>query len=100
MRERFEWALAAALLALLRAVPLKTSYRIAYAAARVLDLTLPKLRKVAASNLAMACPELTFAARTQITEGVFRTVGRLLVAIARFPGLNQSNISGWISYQG
>ena len=100
MRQRFEWAIAAALLGLLRAVPLKTSYRIAYAAARLLDLALPKLRKVAALNLAMTFPALPVATKEQITTGVFRTVGRLLVAMARFPLLNKNNIAEWISYQG
>jgi KDO2-lipid IV(A) lauroyltransferase len=100
MRERVECAIAAALLGLLRALPLKLSYRLGYGVARLLDLLLPKLRKVAARNLAMALPELSLAETSRIIDGVFRTVGRMLVALARFPLLNKTNIGDWISYQG
>jgi len=100
MRERVEYAIAAALLGLLRAVPLRVAYRIGYAGARFLDFLLPKLRKVAARNLAVVCPELSLAETRRITDGVFRTVGRLLVALARFPLINRNNVGDWISYQG
>jgi KDO2-lipid IV(A) lauroyltransferase len=100
MRERVEYAIAAALVALLRAVPLSASYRIGYAAARLFDLLVPKLRRVAARNLSMAFPTLSAAERNHLTDGVFRTVGRMLVALARFPSIDKTNVSHWISYQG
>jgi KDO2-lipid IV(A) lauroyltransferase len=100
MRKRLEYAVAAALLGLLRAVPLKLSYQLGYAAAALLDLLVPKLRKVAAHNLAMAFPELPAAERRLIAAGVFRGVGRVLVALARFPSIHKSNVADWISYQG
>jgi KDO2-lipid IV(A) lauroyltransferase len=100
MRERVEYAIAAALLGLLRAVPLSTSYRIGDVVARLLDLLVPKLRQVAARNLSMAFPELPLAEHRRITDGVFRTVGRMLVALARFPSINKSNVSDWIYYEG
>ena len=100
MRERVEYAVAAALLGLLRMVPLKTAYRMGYCAAGLLDFLLPKLRKVAARNLSMTLPELSNAEARRITDGVFRTVGRMLVALARFPSIDKSNVGEWISYEG
>jgi KDO2-lipid IV(A) lauroyltransferase len=100
MRERVEYALAASLVWLLRALPLGASYRLGYAIASVLDLLVPKLRRVAIRNLSVAFPDISPAERSRITDGVFRTVGRLLVALARFPSINKSNVADWISYQG
>jgi len=100
MRQRFEYAIAVALLGLLRALPLKISYRVGYAVARLLDRLLPKLRRVASRNLAMAMPELSLAETRSITDGVFRSVGRLLVALAYFPAIEKSSVGDWISYQG
>jgi len=100
MRKGLEFALAATLVGLLRAAPLNLSYRLGYAAAGLLDLLLPKLRKVALHNLAMALPDSDAAERSRIADGVFRSVGRVLVAFARFPAINQRNVGDWISYQG
>ena len=100
MRERVEYAIAVALLELLRALPLKVALRAGYGVTRLLDLALPKLRKVAAVNLAMALPELSLTDRRRIIDGVFRTVGRMLVALARFPDINRSNVREFIAYRG
>ena len=100
MRQRVEYAIAAGLVGLLRIVPLRAAYRIGYAAARFLDLLLPKLRRVAVRNLSVAFPKLPAAEHQRIADGVFRTVGRLLVAMARFPSINAANVGDWISYEG
>ena len=55
---------------------------------------------MAARNLSAAFPELSLAEQEGITDGVFRTVGRMLVALARFPVINQANVADWITYQG
>ncbi len=99
MRDRVEYLLAAALVALLRVLPLKASYRAGYGIAKLLDLLLPKLRRVAARNLAMAFPELSAAERSRITEGVFRSVGRVIVAVARFPSIDRISYEGLENYQ-
>jgi KDO2-lipid IV(A) lauroyltransferase len=65
-----------------------------------MDLALPKLRHVALTNLSFAFPELAPQQRNQIVNGVFRSIARLLVALARFESLNSSNISQWIAYEG
>jgi KDO2-lipid IV(A) lauroyltransferase len=100
MRKRIEYTIAAALVGLLGALRLGASYPAAYLVARLLDFLLPRLRRVAARNLSLAFPELSAAERSRITDGVFRSVGRVLVALARFPSLNKTNIGDWISYEG
>lgn len=72
----------------------------AYRAARLLDKTIPKLRRVARTNLSFAFPEWTELQREAAINGVFRSIGRLLVGLARFPSLNARNIGEWISYEG
>ena len=68
--------------------------------ARLLDLALPRLRRVALRNLEFAYPEKTPSDRKAIADEVFRSIGRLLYAFARFPQINAQNISQWIRYEG
>lgn len=67
---------------------------------RLLDLALPRLRRVAMRNLSFAMPELTDAARRRVVDGNFHSIARLLVALARFPRIDRHNISEWIRYEG
>ena len=73
---------------------------VAQATTRLLDFAVPQLRRVALINLSFAFPELDAQGRKQIVDGVFRSIARLLVALARFESLNSSNISQWIAYEG
>ena len=100
LRVRLEYALAIVLISLLRGLPLGIANAIARGAARVLDLSIPKLRRTAAINLSFAFPELTGLRQKAIVDGVFQSIARLLVAVARFPTLNASNIHRWIRYEG
>lgn len=68
--------------------------------ARLMDLAVPRLRRVAMRNLAMAYPDKTPAERKTITDEVFRSIGRLLYVFAHFPQMNRENISQWIRYDG
>ncbi len=68
--------------------------------ARLLDVGLPRLRRVAMRNLAMALPEKSAAEHKKIADGVFRSIARLLYVFARFPRIDRSNISRWIRYEG
>ena len=97
---RAEYALAATLVASLRYLPLTLANRVAVLAASLLDAVLPKLRRVARINLAFALPQLSPDEREQLITKVFGNIARMLVAIARFPKLNASNIGDWISYEG
>jgi KDO2-lipid IV(A) lauroyltransferase len=63
----------------------------------LLDLAIPRLRRVGYSNLEMALPQ---ADRRVVIDGVFASIARILVAFSRFPQLNKNNISDWIRYEG
>ena len=97
---RVEYALALFLMNALRILPLPLADMLARAAAFTLDCVLPKLRRVARVNLSFALPDATGIERERIIDGVFKSLARLLLAMARFPDLNSKNISGWISYEG
>jgi len=97
---RLEYAAAKALFGILRALPLKAAYGTGYAAGRVLDLALPKLGRAGHKNLSFAFPEFTGRQRDEVIDGVFRSIGRMLVGLARFPSLHAGNIGQWISYEG
>jgi Kdo2-lipid IVA lauroyltransferase/acyltransferase len=64
---------------------------------RGFDLMVPRLRRVAAQNLALALPQ---ADARQITDGVFASLSRMLVAFSRFPDFDRDNIGDWIRYEG
>lgn len=100
LRDGLEYGLALLILNSLAYSPLSLSYRLARAYVRLLDLALPRLRRVAMRNLAMALPNLPKDDHVRIADGGFRTIARLLVSFARFPRMNRSNIGYWIRYEG
>jgi len=65
-----------------------------------MDATLPKLRRVGLTNLSFAYPQLDRREQNRMIDGVFQTIARMLVSLARFPSLNRENISDWIGYEG
>src|SRR5438093_3460459 len=67
---------------------------------RLLDLTIPRLRRVGMRNLEIALPGLNAKERTRIVNGVFRSIARMLVTFARFPRMTKDNIHQWIRYEG
>ena len=97
---RAGYGIAYALVWILRVCPLGLSHAIARAAVRLLDTIVPRLRKVALINLSFAFPDLETRLHNEIVDGVFRSIARMLVSLARFPDLNRENISEWISYEG
>lgn len=64
---------------------------------QLLDLAIPRLRRVGYSNLEMALPQ---ADRRAVIDGVFESIARILVAFSRFPQLNKAKIGDWIRYEG
>jgi KDO2-lipid IV(A) lauroyltransferase len=100
LRDALEHGLAALVLNSLAYSPLPVANTLARGYAHLLDLTLPRLRRVALANLAMALPDLDPRERDRITSGVFRSIARLLVTLARFPSMNRANIGQWIRYEG
>jgi len=67
---------------------------------RLLDVAVPRLRRVARRNLELAYPGKTPAERDAVVDEVFRSMARLLYAFARFPRITRENISQWIRYEG
>jgi KDO2-lipid IV(A) lauroyltransferase len=62
----------------------------------VLDLAVPRLRRTALRNLELAGYE----DRTRIVNGVFQSIGRLLVMFVKLPRINKQNVHRWIRYEG
>ncbi|MDQ6665798.1 MAG: lysophospholipid acyltransferase family protein [Acidobacteriota bacterium] len=100
MREWIAYRAAQLVLQSLAHAPLPMANRLARAYAATLDRLIPRLRRVGIRNLEMAFPQLSRAHRTLLIDGVFRSIGRLLVALARFPQINSENVSQWIRYEG
>ena len=84
----------------MRVLPRSMAYVFARLCARVLDRAVPKLRRVAETNLRFALPELTARERNRVIDGVFAGVARLLADFARFPELSISNVHEVIRYEG
>jgi KDO2-lipid IV(A) lauroyltransferase len=100
LQVRAEYFVATALVAGLRWLPRTAAQSLGFFAARLLDRAVPRLRRIARQNLRMAFPELDGHAHEAIVDGTFRTIGRLLLAVARFPSLSPANIAQWIGYEG
>ncbi len=81
----------------LRILPLPLAATLAAMYARLMDKAIPRLRRSAVRNLQFALPE---ADADAITDGVFRSIGRVLLAFARFPDLSKANIHDWIRVEG
>lgn len=103
-RNRFvleiEYIAVRALFGLLRALPRPAATAVAAFFTRALDSLLPKLRRVGNANLTIAFPMLSATERGRIIEGVFRSVARILVAVAKFPDVRAENTGSWIRYEG
>lgn len=95
-----EYAIAYTLVNLLCVLPLPVANALARTVTRILDLLVPKLRRIALINLSFAFPELSRAQHQQIVSGVFRSIARLLVALSRFPRIKTNNVHEWIHYEG
>ena len=99
-RNIVEYALALAALKSLEWAPLPVARRLAGGYARLLDRSLPRLRRVAERNLSLAMPELAAAERSAIVDGVFRSIGRVLLSFARFPSIRRGNLARSIRCEG
>jgi KDO2-lipid IV(A) lauroyltransferase len=100
LRNWAEYLAARAALATLARTPWSVAERLGRLYARLLDRLVPRLRRTALRNLALALPELSEAERRRIADGMFVSLGRMAAIFARLPGLNERNISRWIRYEG
>jgi Kdo2-lipid IVA lauroyltransferase/acyltransferase len=62
----------------------------------LLNLAIPRLRRIALRNLEMA----GLSNREEIADGVFRSIARLVIHFARLPRMDRANIQHWIRYEG
>jgi len=100
LRNSAEALLARALVFALEYLPRPVSDALGLACANTLDLLVPRLRQTAYTNLAFAFPDKDAAWRKHTADGVYRSIGRLMVALARFPRIDINNVSEWIRYEG
>ncbi len=100
LRNRAEFAVAVTVVKSLEWAPLRLAYGLAGLYVWLLDLAIPRLRRVALRNLSFAMPELDRARHAAIVDGVFRSIARMLVAFARFPSIRRENLEQWIRAEG
>ena len=91
------YLLARIAIASLQYTPLPVARKLAVLWIRLFDIAVPKLRRVALQNLALALPDRD---RKNTTDGVFRSLARVLLALSRFPHINAATIHEWIRCEG
>src|SRR5215470_280371 len=96
-RNLTEYGVALAVVKSLEYAPMSLAWRMGSAYGRLFDRVLPRLRQVAYRNLQMALPD---ADATALVDGVFRSIGRLLVVFAKLPSIRKENVSRWIRLEG
>ena len=96
-RNLAEYYLAMAAIKSLEYTPLPVANALARCFTRLLDLLIPRLRRVARRNLAFALPD---SPADEIVDGVFRSIARVLVAFAKFPHIRRDNLARWIRLEG
>lgn len=99
-RNTLEALLARTLIATLAWTPRPIADWLGARYASLLDRAIPRLRRIAYRNLERAYPERDEVWFSRTTDGVFASIGRLLVAFARFPQITKGNVSTWIRYEG
>lgn len=81
----------------LRFSPRPAAEKLARGYALLLDRAVPRLRRTACRNLGMALPG---ADPDPIVDGVFRSIARLLLTFARFPGIDRQSVHRWLRCEG
>ena len=100
LRNWTEAGLARILVCILEYAPRRVADSIGLGCARLLDALAPRLRQTAYKNLTFAYPDKDVGWRLRTVDGVYRSIGRLLVAFSRFPLIDRSNVADWIRYEG
>jgi KDO2-lipid IV(A) lauroyltransferase len=99
-RNAAEAGLARVLIAALEYSPQRVADWLGALCARLLDAAIPRLRRIADRNLSLAYPDKEKAWRQRTIDGVFASIGRLLVGFARLPHVTKANVGEWIRYEG
>jgi KDO2-lipid IV(A) lauroyltransferase len=99
-RIEVEFLAARAVMASLAVGPRTFAFSLARIYVGLLDIFVPKLRRIAHRNLVLAFPDMYEDQRWRIADGSFRSIARLLVTLARMPTMKRENIGEWIVYDG
>jgi Kdo2-lipid IVA lauroyltransferase/acyltransferase len=97
LRNLFEYSLSLAALKSIEWAPLRLAGWLARRYLALLDRAVPRLRRAAYTNLSLALPG---ADRKAIVDGVFDSLGRVLLAFAKFPSIRRENVERWIRCEG
>lgn len=100
IRNWAEYLAAATALKTLEWLPGAAAYLLARFYTRLFDRAIPRLRRTAECNLALAMPELDARRQQAVIDGVFRSIARALVCFAKFPSMRPENIRQWIRCEG
>lgn len=100
LRNIVEYSLAWVALKSLECAPRALAHSLARGYMALLSLALPRLRRVAGRNLSLVLPELIAEERADIISGIFRSIARLLVVLAKFPSIRRDNLEQWIRLEG
>jgi KDO2-lipid IV(A) lauroyltransferase len=97
IRNGAEYCLALGALKSIEWAPLPVAAWLARRYVALLDLALPRLRRAAYRNLEFALPE---ADPKAVANSVFDSLGRVLLAFAKFPRIRQQDLPRWIRCEG
>ena len=101
IRNWAEYLAAAAALKTLEWLPERAAHALARFYTRLLlDRAIPRLRRTAERNLALAMPKLDARERQAVVDGVFLSIARILVCFAKFPSMRAANIGRWVRCEG
>jgi len=92
-----EYCAALAVVKSLEWAPVGAAHWLARGYTSLLDLAMPRLRRVAYRNLQMALPE---ANHREIVDAIYRSLARMLVTFAKFPSIRKENLPQWIRCEG
>jgi len=99
-RNAGEYALAWPILKTLEWLPMAAARRLSKVVLRLTYHATPHWRRVANRNLEMALPDLSDGGRGEIIRGVYDSLGRVLLSLARMPRIHAANVREWIDYDG
>lgn len=88
------------LLRLCSVLPRDQAFAVAQFFLDILDSASPRLRAVGMKNLSLAMPELGEERHSQLVDGCFASLARLIGTLAHFPSIDASNVRDWIDYEG
>ena len=98
--EWLEYLAARALLTVLRLLPFPLARRLAEIIGLACGSLVSKWRMVAESNLRRAIPELSADERREVRYGVYRNLGRVVLALAKVPGWGQRELRQHVRFVG